>query len=552
MKWGWPTAAPYLYWICTATFFACLILGGGTRSGFLSDAVLQFTAIPLLILSLGNLSRPHASANMHGAIVFCILMICVPLLQLVPLPPEIWMKLPKRSTIADVYDVLGHGQPYLPLSMSPRLTGLSLLSLIPPLAVFFATSLLNYGQRRTISLVLVVVGIASAILGLVQIAQGPNSGLRFFEFTNADDAVGFFANRNHLAALLYVVAIFSAAWILNAVYPVSGQPIRAGADTAAVFWAIAGFVSIVVLISGEAMARSRAGVVLMSIALAAALVLASFDRRTRSGGLNATKLIGGVVIFGMLFSAQYATYRIIERFDVDTLRDLRVTLNNNTLEAAIAFAPFGSGTGTFIPIYALFEKPSDLVLSFANRAHNDILEVCLETGISGFVLMSMFLFWLVRRTISVWRRVSEQAASDQDIALQRAATVALFLLAGHSFVDYPLRTAALMSVTAFACGLLIEPPHNADFAAAGKSASRPFRTASTSMKDTIVHLPIYGSQQRSLPGGVERQPVGVRPRLSWGEKVEWPESWRKPASENATVVSNLPTRDKKNDGTPTE
>lgn len=42
--------------------------------------------------------------------------------------------------------------------------------------------------------------------------KGLMSSLRFFEYTNPTEAVGFFANRNHFAALLYTVMLFAAVW----------------------------------------------------------------------------------------------------------------------------------------------------------------------------------------------------------------------------------------------------------------------------------------------------------------------------------------------------
>lgn len=53
------------------------------------------------------------------------------------------------------------------------------------------------------SLVVIGIGPASVLLGFLQVAQGPSSPLRLFEFTNLTEAVGFFANRNHFSALLY-------------------------------------------------------------------------------------------------------------------------------------------------------------------------------------------------------------------------------------------------------------------------------------------------------------------------------------------------------------
>ena len=99
------------------------------------------------------------------------------------------------------FEITGQAVPWMPISVSPQATLLVLLSLIPPLAVFLGAVQLSYRERRWLSLVLIGVGIVSVFLGLIQVAQGPASGLRFFEFTNPSEAVGFFANRNHFAAL---------------------------------------------------------------------------------------------------------------------------------------------------------------------------------------------------------------------------------------------------------------------------------------------------------------------------------------------------------------
>src|SRR6202161_4991854 len=43
------------FWLTAFTLLAALLLGGGTRGGFLSDALLQLLAIPLLLLSASRL-----------------------------------------------------------------------------------------------------------------------------------------------------------------------------------------------------------------------------------------------------------------------------------------------------------------------------------------------------------------------------------------------------------------------------------------------------------------------------------------------------------------
>jgi hypothetical protein len=70
--------------------------------------------------------------------------------------------------------------------------------------------------------------------------------------------------------------------------------------------------------------------------------------------------------------------------------------------------------------------------------------------------MAIFLIWLVRNSLRIWR-TSQNESAPLDLALSRAGTLIVVLLLLHSFVDYPLRTIAMMSVFAFACGLMVPP-----------------------------------------------------------------------------------------------
>src|ERR1700694_4228841 len=59
------------FWLTALTLLAALLLGGGTRGGFLSDALLQLLAIPLLLLSvsrLGDLFWRHRSRVRPGGL----------------------------------------------------------------------------------------------------------------------------------------------------------------------------------------------------------------------------------------------------------------------------------------------------------------------------------------------------------------------------------------------------------------------------------------------------------------------------------------------------
>jgi hypothetical protein len=93
-----------------------------------------------------------------------------------------------------------------------------------------------------------------------------------------------------------------------------------------------------------------------------------------------------------------------------------------------------------------------------NRAHNDFLEAFLEIGVFVPAAFAVFSVWLLMRGIGLWRRAPSSAHdSSMQTEVQCAALLAILLLLGHSWVDYPLRTGTLSSVFAFLCALMTEP-----------------------------------------------------------------------------------------------
>jgi O-antigen ligase len=531
------------FFLCAAVLVTCLLLGGGTRAGFLSDVIIQLAAIPLLLTALWRLADVASVKRLRWALAFCLAIVAVPLFQLVPLPPELWTALPNREPVTATFELLQRELPWMPISVSPHATALSALSLLPPIAIFLATLSLDDRGRRLMSLIVLGVGVLNVIVGLNQIAQGPTSPLRFYAYTNPTEAVGFFANRNHLAAFLYVATLIAAAWAVEAVNVFeAGRRSRKGGGVVSL---AATFTILVALVAAQAMARSRAGLGLTIVALAGAFLLAFFDRRNASGFTPARLLIGSTGL-AIMFAAQFALYRILERFTPDQLEDTRLVFARNTIAAAKAYMPFGSGMGTFVPVYAMFEKPEDaLIDAYVNRAHNDALELWLEAGAAGLLLMALFLAWLGFASWQLWRRDGAGSAGI-DLLLARAATLVAVLLVAHSFVDYPLRTGAMMALLAFACGLLIAPP------ASVEDAAPPDRPAAG--KREPVEAPARAPQRprtpvpaASPPPQASPAPAAGSPGEPWGQGIAWPEEWRSPKTQRAAPKPSRPGEPPKKD-----
>lgn len=498
--------------LCALTLTAALVLGGGTRVGFLSDVVLQLLSIPLLLAAVAaHVSLPR-ERRAWWILAVAFGLVLIPLLQVIPLPAGAWPFLTNRTLVAEAHALSGGAPAAFPLSFTPRETWLAAVSLITPIGIFLGTVLLSHDQRRSLTLVLIGIGMASVVLGLLQVAQGQASPLRFFEFTNPTEAVGFFANRNHLASLIYTLILFVGAWVSALSMAPAGRGRRNKTDSSWILYLVVGLTFMTVLLAAQAMTRSRAGLGLTIVAMGGVFALSFFTRRPGVGFGVGRAIIGATIVAGIMI-LPFALNRLLERLTIDPLSDWRVIFARVTYDAVVSFLPWGAGLGSFIDVYRMFEKAEDLLPdSYANRAHNDFLEIVLETGVIGASLIVIFLLYLLKRSVQLWHR-SNGSWQPIDLLTSRAAVLAASLIGFHSLFDYPLRTAAMMAVMAMCCALLVPPVLVADMVSPAIDGETPKKSTSTHPLQHVIIAPTQGTSTSPAAGCA----TGETSAIAWPE-----------------------------------
>lgn len=414
-----------------------LLFGGASRQHELRLVLVELTGLSLAVLALTALLKREDTEPHRSAFLLVAAAACLPLVQLIPLPPAIWTALPGRDPLALALDLAGLPQGWLPLSLTPDRTWRSFLAVLPPIAMFLAVLATRPESRRFLVLALLGGILVSILLGAAQFVGG---GERLYPWatTDAGSVTGFFANRNHLATLCLIGIPFATVLGVGA--------LRRRDASRLPLWIAVLFVALSVIALG--IIRSRAGVVLFGPVIGASLLAAWIASGRGRPKLLLLGIVGGSVL-AVVAVAAFAAAPLLERFDNGSAREGRFENWPTILEGAQAYLPLGSGLGSFDAVYRSIEPLERLDATFFNQAHNDYLETWLEAGWLGAALIIAFLVWYGRRLWTAWR-----AGVSTQRDLQRAASIAVGAVLLHSFVDYPLRTETIAIVFAFCCGLL--------------------------------------------------------------------------------------------------
>jgi O-antigen ligase len=419
-----------------ALLVVCIIFGGGGSPSPNSELIVEIAALAALSIWAFLPPRPLLVDRVLWIVV--ILWIAIPLVQLVPLPPAVWHHLPGRQLEVEALALVSADQSWRPISMAPYRTLASLLSLIPPVVVIFFVSQLDLLERSRLLVSVIVVILIAAVLGLLQVSGGNNGVLVFYPNISPGFATGFQANRNAAADVLLIGGAGLAATALAIPHVFRTMVAKA------LLIAVAAFLVLSVVLTG-----SRAGTVLIVVPAVIAGVAYWVRRHGKRRLLIALAIAAAAVLILTVITLQNPRVaRTMARFSDDP--SMRLGFWKDTIFAAKLYWPFGSGIGTFEPIFRINERLEAVRDVFVNRAHQDYLEFFLEAGVFAIIAVAAAIGAIAVRTATRLR----QDVNRPHFAQTVFAISALAVLGLHSLVDYPMRSIALASLGGLACGVL--------------------------------------------------------------------------------------------------
>lgn len=401
---------------------AAIWLGGGPKG--LGDAVVHAIALVALGIAAWRWTAAERNPLQRALMGLVALAFGVGLLQLVPLPADVFAALAHRSEVLGQLHAAGLAPAWLPLSLDPWGTVRALLALLGFLAMWMLCSTLPAVQRMQLLQLAVAVTVPMGLLGFVQ-ATGK------LDTTGAN---GAFANRNHFATLMAMLVPFAIA----AAKQSSQRRIGHG---------VAWYGITAILLLAAAMSFSRAGSLLAGAsALGAMLWLGTHRRGTGPRALAVLAMAAAA-----LGIAYFASDRLMARFHSDLATDLRWQYFHNAWGVLRAYLPWGSGLGSFRYVYAQAEPLSSMgEFTYALYAHDEWLQVGIEAGLPGLALATGFIGLVA----AVAYRLA--VAGDRAADWNKAALIATVIPLLHSLVDYPLHTLACSTVLALALSVLTE------------------------------------------------------------------------------------------------
>ena len=422
----------------------CLALGGSSREDVAGLLILYPGVIliaTIVLVSPGSFRWADFRTMTMVLSVIGFWMI----VQLIPVPPAIWIQLPLRSEIAQGAELAGVPSVWRPISVVPDMTLASLAHLAIAIAVVVSLASMPRAAEQHYGPVLIGVGLLSALFGAAQVAGGPDSVFYLYNRGIDIDTTGLFSNRNHHALLLTMMFPLTAAIVETKLANRLGSGGRVLVTIAgSLFWLA------MLLVAG-----SRAGLLmgLVAFALSLALITKPFGhatiggKRMRREALWAATLLATILVFAVFRSSWSTLDRIV---GVDPANEMRFRSLQVLFDMSTQFWLFGAGFGTFDPAYRFFEPDALLAETYLNHAHNDVLELIITGGLLPTLAVFALVFHTARRSLALLRNGSNSV----EAIYGRVASIFLLLIGIASLVDYPLRTPLITAILIVAYGWL--------------------------------------------------------------------------------------------------
>ena len=414
--------------------------------------VLFFYTGGIFILFLLRLWSDHNRSQLQTAVsirIPGIIFLIITLIQCLPLPLAILKYCsPMRYHLMVSSDaVLGVNRGWHSMSYNPY-ESLAWWVFILSLFLFFLIMREYCSSPQKLTLIvrlMLAVGIIESLYGLIQ-ALEPSVGVLWSDQYNHGLARGTFINRNHFAGFIGMIWPLGLGYIMGRkIFYQSRLSEHRTEQTLKNIFVSARFNMLIVFIFLLTMmlltlifSQSRTGIVSMAAGVFTFLGLVYFQKRKTSAVF---KIFGGTTIVLLIFySLRMGLGSIAERFLKLADDTSRISMWKDGL-ALLKDHPFGVGLNNFKEVFPIYRVSSDSLDGRAIHLHNDYLQLLIESGWPGFVVLAGgFLNFLGRSFYKL--HIFKGREHNSQMLLAIGAISGLISMAFHSFTDFNLQIPA--------------------------------------------------------------------------------------------------------------
>jgi len=303
------------------------------------------------------------------------------------------------------------------------------------MALVATQSLRRSSQVRSLAPVLCIYGGVLAFFALLQ-GIAPNGKLYWIWSTQGGAIYGPYVNHNHYAGLMEMLTPFPI--VLAASRLTHGNRKIAAAVIGAL---MAGTIFL---------SESRGGMIAFGVQMAALLVLLRPKQQNwRQPAVFAIFL--GVMIGLLVWVGGNELTRRLESIHSEAQQEIsggvRLTIIRDSFRMWLVHPLFGWGLGTFSTVYPQFR--SFYTTFFVNQAHNDYMQLLVETGVTGVAIGIWLLVATFRTGLSKLANWTENANGT----LTAAALLGVIGILVHSFLDFNLQIPANAAMFYVLCAI---------------------------------------------------------------------------------------------------
>jgi O-antigen ligase len=284
-----------------------------------------------------------------------------------------------------------------------------------------------------------------AVVASFAVLQGiaPNGKLYWLWSSAQGGAIyGPYVNHNHYAGLMEMLTPFPL--VLAATRFTDG-------NRRIFVTAVAALMAGSIFLSG-----SRGGMLALC---AQVIILAVLLLRSRQGNWKKPLMLGVfmmlMIAFLLWLGGSELTHRLASihsEAQTEINGGTRLAIDRDCLHMLVKRPFLGWGLGTFPIVYPQFR--SFYTTFFVNEAHNDYLQLLVETGVAGFSIAIWFLVLVFRQAITKLKDWNQTSTG----ALTVAALLGCVGILVHSFLDFNLQIPANAALFYVLCAIAASKP----------------------------------------------------------------------------------------------